>query len=164
MIRIGSGYDIHRLVPGRPLIIGGVTIPFPRGCEAHSDGDVLLHALIDALLGALALGDIGTHFPPEDPQWKDADSRDLLRRTVALVQAQRFMPVNLDATIILQEPKLKPHTGEMRRIVGGELGLSTDFVSIKAKTKERQDAAGQGLAVEAWVSILLSGEKHDGKL
>jgi 2-C-methyl-D-erythritol 2,4-cyclodiphosphate synthase len=155
MIRVGSGWDLHRLVEGRPLWLGGVNIPSPKGEEAHSDGDVLLHAVIDALLGAAALGDIGTHFPPSDSQWKDADSRHLLRMTLNLLKREGWHIGNLDCTVILETPRLGPHKETIRRTLAEDLGLPVDAVSVKAKTKEGVDAVGQGEAVEAFAAVLI---------
>lgn len=155
MIRVGSGWDLHRLVEGRPLWLGGVNIPSPKGEEAHSDGDVLLHAVIDALLGAAALGDIGTHFPPSDSQWKDADSRHLLRMTLNLLKREGWHIGNLDCTIILEAPRLGPHKETIRRTLAEDLGLPVDAVSVKAKTKEGVDAVGRGEAVEAFAAVLI---------
>jgi 2-C-methyl-D-erythritol 2,4-cyclodiphosphate synthase len=155
MIRVGSGWDLHRLVEGRPLWLGGVNIPSPKGEEAHSDGDVLLHAVIDALLGAAALGDIGTHFPPSDSQWKDADSRHLLRMTLNLLKRKGWHIGNLDCTVILEAPRLGPHKETIRRTLAEDLGLPVDAVSVKAKTKEGVDAVGQGEAVEAFAAVLI---------
>ncbi|MDC7235297.1 MAG: 2-C-methyl-D-erythritol 2,4-cyclodiphosphate synthase [Spirochaetales bacterium] len=154
-MRIGQGYDIHRLVAGRPLILGGVTIPSEKGEAAHSDGDVLIHALIDALLGALAQGDIGTHYPPSDPKWKDADSRFLLRETLEKVSAAGYRIGNIDCTVILEQPKLGPHRESIRNGLQEDLKIPLDCISFKAKTKEKQDAAGRGEAVEAMAAVLL---------
>jgi 2-C-methyl-D-erythritol 2,4-cyclodiphosphate synthase len=155
-MRIGQGYDIHRLVEGRILILGGIRIPFERGCEAHSDGDVLIHAVIDALLGAACLGDIGTHFPPSEDKWKDADSGDLLISVMEKIRSRRWEPVNVDSTIILEKPRLSPYINDIRENLAQLLGLSVDCVSVKAKTKEKQDATGEGRSIEAHaVTILL---------
>jgi len=154
-MRIGSGWDLHILVEGRPLMLGGIRIPSEKGEKAHSDGDVLLHAVIDALLGACALGDIGTHFPPSDMKWKNADSRELLKQTLALVTKKGYKPVNIDCTIILQEPKLSPFKEKIRSQLAADLQLSTDLVSVKAKTKEGVDATGRGEAIEAAATVLV---------
>ncbi len=156
-MRIGLGYDIHLLKEGRPLVIGGVTIPFPKGEEAHSDGDVLIHALIDALLGAAALGDIGTFYPPADRQWKDADSRVLLRDTMRRIEQAGYRLVNADCTVILERPKLGPWKEEIRRLLCKDMNISPASFSIKAKTKEGMDATGRGEAVEAHAAVLLEG-------
>ncbi len=154
-MRIGMGYDIHRLVEGRPLVLGGVTVPSPKGEAAHSDGDVLIHALIDALLGAVAMGDIGTHYPPSDAKWKDADSRDLLRDTLKRITAAGYSVGNVDCTVILESPKLGPHREAIRQTLQEDLKIPLDCISFKAKTKEKQDAAGRGEAVEAQAAVLL---------
>jgi 2-C-methyl-D-erythritol 2,4-cyclodiphosphate synthase len=154
-MRIGTGYDIHRLVPGRKLVLGGVPVPFDRGEDGHSDGDVLLHALIDALLGSLALGDIGGHFPSSDPKYKDMDSRILLRETMALVKRDGARLINIDATVILEKPKLAPHLTAIRQSIADGCGIDIGSVSVKAKTKEGQDATGRGEAVEAQVVVLV---------
>lgn len=154
-MRIGQGYDIHRLVEKRPLILGGVTIPSEKGEDAHSDGDVLIHALIDALLGAMAQGDIGTHYPPSDPKWKDVDSRVLLRETVQKVRDAAYEIANIDTTVILERPKLGPHREKIRSSLQEDLQIPLDCISFKAKTKEKQDAAGRGDAIEAMAAVLL---------
>ncbi len=154
-MRIGQGWDLHRLEKGRPLIIGGVTVPFEKGCAAHSDGDVLIHALIDALLGAAAEGNIGLLFPDSDPQYKNADSRGLLRETAARLSS-RWKTVNVDATVVLQEPKLNPYIGEMRARLAADLNLDVSAVSVKPKTHERIGSVGRGEAVEAFVSVLIA--------
>ncbi len=154
-MRIGQGWDLHRLEKGRPLIIGGVTIPFEKGCAAHSDGDVLIHALIDALLGAAAEGNIGILFPDSDPQYKNADSRELLRETVKRL-SPRWKTVNIDATVVLQAPKLNPFIDEMRSRLAADLNLDTAAVSIKPKTHEKIGSVGRGEAVEAFVSVLIT--------
>lgn len=154
-MRIGQGWDLHRLEKGGPLIIGGVTIPFEKGCAAHSDGDVLIHALIDALLGAAAEGNIGILFPDSDPQYKNADSRELLRETVKRL-SPRWKTVNVDATVVLQAPKLNPFIDEMRSRLAADLNLDTAAVSIKPKTHEKIGSVGRGEAVEAFVSVLIT--------
>lgn len=154
-MRIGQGWDLHRLEKGRPLIIGGVTIPFEKGCAAHSDGDVLIHALIDALLGAAAEGNIGILFPDSDPQYKNADSRELLQETVKRL-SPRWKTVNVDATVVLQAPKLNPFIDEMRSRLAADLNLDTAAVSIKPKTHEKIGSVGRGEAVEAFVSVLIT--------
>lgn len=156
--RTGQGWDLHRLVPRRPLVIGGVTIPSELGEDAHSDGDVLLHAVIDALLGAAALGDIGTHFPPSDPAWKNADSRQLLRRVMEMVRDAGFSPVNADCTVVLENIRLAPHREAIRDSLAALLELPADRVSVKAKTKEGVDAVGRGEAVEAMAALLLCAD------
>ena len=134
--RIGQGYDLHRLVEGRPLILGGVQIDYEKGLLGHSDADVLLHAITDALLGAAGLGDIGRHFPDTDPAFKGADSRELLSQTMALVVKAGWVIVNIDATVIAQAPKLAPHMDKIRESVAHCLGVDLQRVNIKAKTKE----------------------------
>jgi 2-C-methyl-D-erythritol 4-phosphate cytidylyltransferase/2-C-methyl-D-erythritol 2,4-cyclodiphosphate synthase len=153
--RAGTGYDLHRLVVGRPLVLGGVTIPFERGPLGHSDGDVVCHSVTDAILGALALGDIGRHFPDTDPKWKDASSVDLLRRAVALVHGAGYQVGNVDVTVILEAPKIRGYVDAMRRAVADALGVSIDQVSIKGKTNEGVDAVGRGEAIAAHAVALL---------
>jgi 2-C-methyl-D-erythritol 4-phosphate cytidylyltransferase/2-C-methyl-D-erythritol 2,4-cyclodiphosphate synthase len=145
--RAGLGYDLHRLVEGRPLILGGVTIPFDRGLAGHSDADAICHAVTDAILGAAGVGDIGRHFPDTDPQWKGASSLDLLRRAVAIVHAQGLAIGNVDATVILERPKLAPHVDRMRATLAEALGVTIDRVSIKGKTNEGVGEIGRGEAV-----------------
>jgi 2-C-methyl-D-erythritol 2,4-cyclodiphosphate synthase len=135
-MRIGFGYDSHRLVPGRTLILGGVPIPNALGPEAHSDGDTLIHALIDALLGACALGDIGTLFPPSDEQYRDIQSRILLQRALEVLRAAGFSPRNVDATILLESPRIGPYIDRMRTTLSAELGIPAAAISVKAKTRE----------------------------
>jgi 2-C-methyl-D-erythritol 2,4-cyclodiphosphate synthase len=153
--RIGMGYDVHRLVEGRPLILGGVRIAHPRGLLGHSDADVLLHAVTDALLGAAALGDIGTHFPPSDATWKDADSRDLLRRAVRLVRDAGWMPVNLDATVVCEAPKIVPHAAAMRVNIAADVGLDAGAVNVKGKTSEGLGFTGTGEGIAAYAVALI---------
>jgi 2-C-methyl-D-erythritol 2,4-cyclodiphosphate synthase len=159
MFRIGIGNDTHRLVSGKPLILGGVRIPFERGAEGHSDGDALTHALADAILGALCEGDLGVHFPNHDPQWKDADSLQLLARVVWLARERGFIIVNVDANVLLERPKLSEHVATMRDNLAKVLEVGASCVSIKAKTGEGLDAVGRGEAVSAQAIVLLSGEK-----
>ena len=154
-LRIGTGYDVHRLAEGRRLILGGVEIPFDRGVVAHSDGDVLLHAVCDALLGALALGDIGQHFPPSDPAYAGISSLLLLEKTAALAAARGYRVVNLDTTIIAQAPKLAPYVGDMRAAIAEALGLSFDRVSVKATTTERMGFEGRGEGISAQAAALV---------
>jgi 2-C-methyl-D-erythritol 4-phosphate cytidylyltransferase/2-C-methyl-D-erythritol 2,4-cyclodiphosphate synthase len=153
--RAGTGYDLHRLVGGRPLILGGVRIPSDRGAHGHSDADVVCHAVTDAVLGALALGDIGRHFPDTDPQWKDANSVDLLARAVALVHEQGYEVGNVDVTVILEWPKIKDHIDVMRQTLAATLGIDPARVSIKGKTNEGVDAVGRGEAIAAHAVALL---------
>ncbi|HAE21085.1 MAG TPA: 2-C-methyl-D-erythritol 2,4-cyclodiphosphate synthase [Spirochaetaceae bacterium] len=156
-LRIGQGWDLHRLVPGRELWLGGLSIPSGLGEDGHSDGDVLLHAITDALLGAAALGDIGGHFPPSDPSWKGASSKIFVQRALALLGEAGYRIANLDATIVLEKPKLAQHIGAMRVSVAHILGLSLSQVSIKAKTSEGQNAVGRGEAIEAMAVVLVEG-------
>ena len=155
-MRIGTGYDVHALVEGRRLVIGGVTIPHARGLDGHSDADVLLHAISDALLGALALGDLGAHFPDSDAKWKGADSRALLRHVMSLVRARGYQLGNVDATVIAQAPKLAPHVATMRANVASDLGCDVSCVSIKATTTERLGFAGREEGIAAEAVVLLS--------
>ena len=154
--RIGSGFDVHRLVEGRKCIVCGVEIPYERGLLGHSDADVALHALTDALLGAAALGDIGKHFPDTDPQWEGADSRVLLRGAVALLRERGYEAVNVDVTIIAQAPKMLPYIEQMRANVADDLGLDIDCVSVKATTTERLGFTGRGEGIAAQASALIN--------
>ena len=153
--RAGTGYDLHRLVTGRPLVLGGVTIPAERGALGHSDADVVCHAVTDAILGAAGLGDIGRHFPDHDPRWKDADSIDLLKRAVALLTGEGFVIGNVDVTVILEAPKIRDHVDAMRASVAAALGIDAARVSIKGKTNEGVDAVGRGEAIAAHAIALL---------
>ena len=153
--RVGQGYDVHRLVEGRKLILGGVEIPHTTGLLGHSDADALLHAITDALLGAVALGDIGRHFPDTDPRYQGADSRVLLRGAVALLAEKGWRPVNVDATLIAQQPKLAPHAAAMVANVAVDLGISPDSVNIKGKTNERLGYLGREEAIEAQAIVLV---------
>lgn len=155
MIRIGIGNDTHRLVEGRPLVLGGVQIASDRGAEGHSDADALAHAIADAILGALCEGDLGVHFPDRDPQWRDADSLELLSRVMWLARERDLHVVNVDSTILLETPKLRPYVDKMRENIAGVLGIDTGCVSVKAKTGEGLDAVGQGLAVTAQAAVLM---------
>jgi len=155
MFRIGIGNDIHRLVAGRPLVLGGVHIESDRGSEGHSDGDALTHALADAVLGALCEGDLGVHFPDSDPQWKDADSMQLLARVVWLAHERGFEIGNADAMVMLERPKLREHVDAMRENLAQTLNVDTTQVSVKAKTGEGLDAVGRGDAVSAQAIVLL---------
>lgn len=155
MYRIGTGYDIHKLTTGRDLIIGGVKITHEKGLLGHSDADVLIHAIIDSLLGALALSDIGTLFPDTDPLYKDADSAELLVHVFKLIKQKGYEIVNLDSNIIAQQPKMMPYIPKMKKVLCKILEISDDQLSIKAKTKEKMDAVGQELAIEAYSSVLL---------
>lgn len=151
-MRIGIGNDIHRLIEGRPLILGGVEIPYSKGEEAHSDGDVLVHAIIDAILGACAKGDIGRLFPPSDERYKEADSLQLLKQTVEYAGAKI---INIDSSITLEEPKLRPYITTMRERIAEVLSIDIDRVSIKAKTNEGLDETGKGNAVSAIAVVLV---------
>jgi 2-C-methyl-D-erythritol 2,4-cyclodiphosphate synthase len=153
--RIGQGFDVHRLVPGRRLVIGGVEIPFELGLAGHSDADVLLHAITDALLGAAGLGDIGRHFPDTDPAYQDADSRALLRSAVASVREAGFAIANVDATIIAQAPRMAPHIAQMTANIAADLALSPNRVNVKAKTAERLGFIGRGEGIVAEAVVLL---------
>jgi 2-C-methyl-D-erythritol 2,4-cyclodiphosphate synthase len=155
MARIGNGFDVHALVPGRRLVLGGITIPFDRGLDGHSDADALLHAICDALLGALALGDLGAHFPDDDPRWKDVDSRQLLRHVMGVVAARGWVVGNLDATIIAQAPKIAPHVPAMIANIAADLRCDPGCVSVKATTTERLGFAGRGEGIAALATVLL---------
>jgi 2-C-methyl-D-erythritol 2,4-cyclodiphosphate synthase len=154
-VRIGNGFDVHALVTGRKLILGGVAIPWDRGLDGHSDADVLLHAVCDAILGALALGDLGAHFPDTDPRWKGADSRVLLRHVVSLASAGGWRTGNIDATLIAQAPKLAPYVAAMRANLAADLGCELEEVSVKATTTERLGFAGRGEGIAALATVLL---------
>jgi len=155
-MRIGVGYDLHRLEPGRPLVIGGIRIPFEMGLIGHSDADVLCYAITDAILGASAQGDIGRHFPDSDPQWKDADSLDLLRRAAAIVRGAGFAIANVDAVVIAEQPRLSPHVEGMRRTLAAALGIDVSAVSVKGKTNEKVGPLGHGEAIAVHAVALLS--------
>ena len=155
--RVGIGYDMHQLVADRPLILGGVQISHPLGLAGHSDADVLLHAICDALLGAAALGDIGVHFPDSDPCWRGADSRMLLQKVNDLVSHAGYSVANVDATIIIERPKLRPHIESMRRTIAGDLMITLEQVSIKATTSERLGIIGREEAAAACAVCLLTG-------
>ena len=154
-IRVGQGYDVHQLVEGRDLILGGVNIPFEKGLLGHSDADALLHAMTDALLGAAGLGDIGSHFPDTAAEFKDADSRVLLREAYQSVQALGWKVVNVDTTVIAQKPKLAPHIPAMRANIAADLGLPENCVNIKGKTNEKLGYLGRMEAIEAQAAVLL---------
>ncbi|HEX8195578.1 MAG TPA: 2-C-methyl-D-erythritol 2,4-cyclodiphosphate synthase [Pyrinomonadaceae bacterium] len=156
MFKIGFGNDIHRLVENRPLILGGVLIESDLGAEGHSDADALLHAATDAILGALALGDIGSHFSDKDPRWKNADSRVFLIETVRMMREKSYRVVNLDSTISLEKPKLRPHIEAMRRNLAEILEIEIDSISVKAKTGEAVDAVGERRAIKAEAVVLLT--------
>ena len=154
-IRVGQGYDVHQLVEGRDLILGGVNIPFEKGLLGHSDADALLHAITDALLGAAGLGDIGSHFPDTAAEFKDADSRVLLREAYQSVQESGWKVVNVDTTVIAQKPKLAPHIPAMRANIAADLGLPENCVNIKGKTNEKLGYLGRMEAIEAQAAVLL---------
>ena len=156
-LRVGNGYDIHRLVPKRKLIIGGVELQHPAGLglDGHSDADVLTHAVMDALLGALSLGDIGKHFPPEDPKWKGADSLFLLGKVVNLISEKGWKVVNLDSVVVAERPKLKPHIEKMRRNIAQKIGISTEAIGVKATTNERLGSEGREEGVSCHAVALL---------
>ena len=154
-MRIGSGFDVHAFTDGDHVMLGGVRIAHERGVDAHSDGDVLLHALCDALLGALALGDIGTHFPPTDERWRGADSRVFLRHCASLVKGQGWRLGNADLTVICQAPKVGPHAQAIRESIASELGVDIDLVSVKATTTERLGFTGRGEGIAAQAVVLL---------
>lgn len=154
-MRVGIGFDSHRFVEGRPLVLGGVRVPHTHGLDGHSDADVLTHAIVDALLGAAALGDIGTHFPDRDLEWKDADSRQFLVTALAKVKDAGYRPVNVDATVIAEVPKLAPVIGDIRAALSATMGLDVGAVSVKATTAEAMGALGrrEGMAALAVVSV-----------
>ena len=154
-MRTGFGYDVHRLAEGRRLLLGGVEVPFAKGLLGHSDADVLVHAIIDALLGAAALGDIGKHFPPSDPQYKDISSIDLLERVRELISGQGYTISNIDSTVVCQEPRLSVHIGEMKANVSRALALEAGRVNIKATTEEGLGITGAGAGISAYAVTLL---------
>ena len=154
-LRVGIGYDIHRVQEGRRLVLGGVTFDSTWGLEGHSDADVLCHAIGDAVLGALALGDLGTHFPPGDPQWKDASSLDLLNRIRLLLKERIASVVNVDATLVAEEPRLGPHRDRMRANIAQALRVPVGQVSLKATTNETLDAIGGGRGIAAWAVAMV---------
>ena len=156
MFRIGIGNDTHRLAEGRPLILGGVKVESERGAEGHSDADALSHAVADAILGAICEGDLGVHFPDRDPRWKDADSLQLLARVMWLAGERGYAVVNLDATVMLERPKLRPYVHAMRENLARTLGVDIGCLSVKAKTGEGLDAVGQGQAVTVQAVVLLT--------
>ncbi len=157
MTRCGIGYDLHRLAEGRPLILGGVRVPFEKGPEGHSDGDVLAHAICDALLGAAGAGDIGTHFPDTDPKWKGAASLKFLEHARGLVESRGLKIEYIDAVVICERPKLGPHFPAMREALARALGMPADRVHLKAKTNEGVDAVGRGEAIAAHAIATLAG-------
>ena len=159
MIKVGLGYDIHRMKEGRRLILGGVVLPFEKGEDGHSDGDVLFHAISDALLGASGLGDIGSFFPPEEPKWKDADSSVLLKTIWNKVLENGWQLENLDCVIKLEKPKFLPFRESVIKSISEVLNVSSEKIFVKAKTGEKLDSVGQGLSVEAWCVCLLSKQE-----
>lgn len=160
-MRIGQGFDVHALVAGRKLVIGGVEIPHEKGLDGHSDADVLLHAVCDALIGAAALGDIGTHFPDTDARYKGIDSRRLLREVALLLARRNWRIVNVDATIIAQAPKMAPYISRMRENIAADLNIGTDEVSVKAKTTERLGFTGRGEGIAAEAVALIAERRRD---
>jgi 2-C-methyl-D-erythritol 2,4-cyclodiphosphate synthase len=158
-IRVGNGYDIHQLGADRPLIIGGVKIEHHLGLVGHSDADVLTHAIMDALLGALSLGDIGHYFPPSDPKWANADSIELLKEVKDVISAQSWSVGNIDAVVVAEKPKLKPHLKAMRDRVAQTLAINLDQVSIKATTNEKMDAVGREEAIASYAVVLLVSQQ-----
>ena len=154
-IRVGNGFDVHALVAGRRLVLGGVEVPYDRGLDGHSDADVLLHAVCDAILGALALGDIGMHFSDSDSRWKDADSRALLRHVASLATARGYRVGNVDVTLIAQAPKVAPYVAAMRANLAADLACSDGDVSVKATTTERLGFTGRGEGIAAMATVLL---------
>jgi 2-C-methyl-D-erythritol 2,4-cyclodiphosphate synthase len=161
-MRIGQGFDAHALVAGRKLVIGGVEIPHDKGLAGHSDADVLIHALCDALLGAAALGDIGAHFPDSDARYKGIDSRRLLREVATLLARNRYRVVNIDATVIAQAPRMAPHIAAMRANLASDLGIEVEAVSVKAKTTERLGFVGRGEGIAAEAVVLIEGPRPRG--
>ncbi|OGV78446.1 MAG: 2-C-methyl-D-erythritol 2,4-cyclodiphosphate synthase [Methylotenera sp. RIFCSPLOWO2_02_FULL_45_14] len=161
MIRIGHGFDVHALVSGRQCIIGGVEIPHEKGLDGHSDADVLLHAICDALLGAAALGDIGKHFPPTDMRYKGADSRELLRQVVALLNTKNYVVNNIDATVICEAPKLSPHTDQMCINIASDCNVEMSQINVKATTTERLGFTGRGEGIAAEAVCLIQVRNAD---
>ena len=155
MIRIGNGYDVHKLVEGRKLVLGGIEIPHTKGVLGHSDGDVLIHAIMDAMLGALALGDIGQHFPDNDMQYKNIDSAILLKKVKELIAQKGYKIINLDSIIVLQKPKVKPYIEAMREKIAKILEVSVDQVSVKATTEEKLGFTGDETGVKSYCVVLL---------
>ena len=153
--RIGNSIDIHQLEAGTPLIIGGVTIPFQKGSKGHSDGDILFHAIVDAILGSLALGDIGKHFPSNNPQWKNASSKIFLEHAFKLIIVKGYSIENIDATIILQEPVLSPHILHMRENIAGVLSADLNQISVKATTTDKLGFIGEGEGIAVTASVLI---------
>ena len=157
-MRVGQGFDVHRLVAGRPLRLGGVEVEHARGLEGHSDGDCLLHAVCDALLGAIGAGDMGRHFPSRDPRWRGVESRVFVGEVVKLVSAAGYRLGNLDVTVVAQEPVLAPHLEAMREAIAALLGARSDAVSVKAKSTDHLGALGRGEGIAAFATVLLVKE------
>lgn len=157
--RIGSGMDVHQLVSGRPLWLGGVQVPHHKGAFGHSDADVLLHAICDALLGALALGDIGTHFPDTDAAYKNIDSKILLQKTYAMIKQRNYAVVNIDSSLCLESPKIKKYSPEMRRVIAGILEIGEEDISIKATTNEKMGFIGREEGLVAYATVLLKSRE-----
>lgn len=160
MLRIGNGYDVHRLVEGRKLVLGGVEIPHTKGVLGHSDGDVLIHAIMDAMLGALALGDIGQHFPDTDMKYENIDSTILLTRVKELIEERGYRVVNLDSIVVLQKPKIKPYIETMRKRVAEVLEIDVEQVSVKATTEEKLGFTGDETGVKSYCVVLLEKNSH----
>lgn len=163
-MRIGCGFDVHALVPRRPLVLGGVTIPYELGLSGHSDADVLLHALTDALLGAAALGDIGTHFPPGDPMYKDADSLELMNKAYRLIREKGYVLANADTVVIAQKPRLAPYIDRMRSNIACTLKVSCEQISVKATTTEKLGFTGRGEGIAAKAVVLLLDSAENASL
>lgn len=161
-LRVGQGWDIHRLVRGRPLVLGGVVVPSDRGEDGHSDGDALLHAIVDAMLGAIGAGDIGRHYPPSDERWKDARSSVFVEGAAGLLREAGYRVSNLDTTIVLEKPKLAPHIDAIRTSIAAMLDLDVGAVSVKAKTKEGLDSTGRLESVEAQAVVLVASIEQHG--
>ena len=154
-MRVGIGYDSHRFVSGRPLILGGVRIPHEQGLAGHSDADVVAHAVTDAILGAAALGDIGSHFPPDDERWRDADSIEMLREAVRILEERNYQVVNVDVTLVLEQPKVRPHVDAMRARLADALSISPENVSVKGKTNEQMGWIGRGEGIAGMAVALI---------
>ncbi|MGQ0562556.1 MAG: 2-C-methyl-D-erythritol 2,4-cyclodiphosphate synthase [Gemmatimonadota bacterium] len=155
-MRIGIGYDSHKFAAGRPLILGGITVPFEQGLQGHSDADAVCHAITDAMLGAAALGDIGTHFPPSDQRWKNADSTELLRLAKLLLEERGYQVVNVDVTVICEAPKIGPHVQAMRERLGAVLGIGAHHVSVKGKSNEGMGWVGRGEGIATMATVLIA--------
>jgi 2-C-methyl-D-erythritol 2,4-cyclodiphosphate synthase len=158
-LRIGQGIDAHRLIPGRPLVVGGVSIPYERGLEGHSDGDVLLHAIANALLGALGAGDLGRHFPSSDESLRGIASVEILARVMVLLRERGFQVVNVDATVVAQAPRLAPHQDAMEAVVAGVLGISAEVVNLKVTSTDHLGAVGRGEGIAATAAVLIAEER-----